>query len=265
MVVRKVAGRPVVEIALSKCFVDPQVQRGEKANHLNNIGKKFNPKAVRNIVVSLRPDGRYSILDGQHRWVLLTQKGYTHVYAEVHEGLKIHEEATLFEELNQQKPVTKMDAFRVAMIQVSREGDASVQQRIFNEVQNAGFMLKISPDTKHSNLINAINPFMKAFNIGGYAHVNNVLAVLRWGFTDSDLLQEHARHSRFLEGLSLAIHEQTKHGVHAEVIAKGLRKATAWEIRENALELAKGNGFKEIVAIKNEVVRLTKSPMKAAA
>lgn len=238
---RKIAGRKVKLVPLAMCFPDPLVQRGKKYNHIQQmLNEFFDPKAVRNIVVSKRKDGRYSILDGQHRWHTLLEQGYTHVYAEVHEGLTIQEEAYLFEKLNRQKAVTKMDIFRGKMIEPKSQESA-----IFGMVERHGWRLKVNDKDKHDNLITSIGAFQNAWKAGGQYHTSNFLTCLA-AFNDNGILQEKARSNRFLEALQQAVQLETNKGRSADELASCLRGKRADAILREAQQLAGGNGFKEI-------------------
>jgi hypothetical protein len=247
----KTAGRPVVRILLSQCFSDPKVQRGLKSKHVAaGVGENHVPAAIRNIVVSKRKgvsaksDRLYSILDGNHRVNMARQEKYTYIYAEVHEGMTIEEEAAMFELLNRTYAASAADKFRVAMVKAD-----SLETKVFTIVSQAGCMLKLYDGDNHPNLITCISPLLTAAKDKLPDHLRNMMTVLMAVFATDGLLQTKAKSSRFLEGLSLAVYEGAKRGMNVDQIIEAFKGLMAFEVINKAHELAQGNGFKEIDSV----------------
>lgn len=79
------------------------------------MARQFDERAIGTVYLSLRPDGMYAILDGQHRIATANLKGVRQVPARVFIDLSYEEEAALyvkFATVNQQSP---MDKFRARL------------------------------------------------------------------------------------------------------------------------------------------------------
>ena len=95
---------------------DHFVQRGLNMEHAKNISKDYNPCLFGLGHVSLRDDGFYYVMDGQHRCTaaLIAKRGHEPVPFQVWRGLSVEEEATKFIEFQQKrKAVGALDRFRV--------------------------------------------------------------------------------------------------------------------------------------------------------
>lgn len=81
----------------------------------------FQREALGVLVVSLRSDGTYHVMDGQHRRALAMQAGYPdlEVECQVHEGLTPAQEAAMFRHLNERRAVQPLYKFLVRVV----EGD----------------------------------------------------------------------------------------------------------------------------------------------
>jgi hypothetical protein len=71
----------------------------------------FRPEAVGQLAVSLRGDGSYVVLDGQHRCELLRRVGTPDADCRVYEGLTVAQEAELFGLLNDGRPLKVIHKF----------------------------------------------------------------------------------------------------------------------------------------------------------
>lgn len=91
-----------VVVAVALLQVDPLAQRMLNDRRAKGIFANFVPEVGGSIVVSLRADGSYWIIDGQHRKRVYDLAGITHIVCEVHEGLSLQDGATLFLILNRE-------------------------------------------------------------------------------------------------------------------------------------------------------------------
>lgn len=99
--------------------VDPIVQRGFRPAHAAKIAREYDPKLFGLAHVSLRVDGSYYVLDGQHRVAAAIKAGYGHVPVEfcVHTGLDTAGEAALFRKLNKLRlGVDPLSTFRLRIV-----------------------------------------------------------------------------------------------------------------------------------------------------
>jgi len=255
-VVWKVAGRQVQRIALSEIFADPLVQRGIKKKHIakilgakmkNGDYKDFVEEAVRNIVVSRRERRLipYSVLDGNHRVEMCRILGFTHIWAEIHEGLTIAQEAKLFKLLNGVSLVSVAYKFKNALT----SGD-DMETMVNTIVNQAGCKLKIEPTDKHHNLIKNIGVLMNAANSDGYNHLRIVMRVLVASFPNEiGILQDGAKNGRFLAGFCGAVLAGTKKDLSIDHMIDRLLGYDAGELLSYGRFIAKGNGFKEIATV----------------
>lgn len=85
-------------------FADPAYQRDLDQRRVKSMAATFDHRLLGVLEVSARADGRYAILDGQHRHavVLLAAPGRSLV-CQVYEGLSIEAEARLFHEINMRR------------------------------------------------------------------------------------------------------------------------------------------------------------------
>jgi len=107
----------VQEVRKEQLGVDPIYQRPIDSAHLKDMGP-FDRRYVGVLEVVKRPDGSLLIVDGQHRWVLAMDSATTlYLPCNVHKGLSISEEATLFYKMNgKRKKVGFYDNHRAALV-----------------------------------------------------------------------------------------------------------------------------------------------------
>src|SRR5213593_2738333 len=89
-------GGIVQTLKLDELIVDPRFQRPIQRSRVERYIKQFDPKLVGLLTVSLRPNGKDVILDGQHRWMTLVGRNYTEALCEVLTGLSFEQEAAIF-------------------------------------------------------------------------------------------------------------------------------------------------------------------------
>lgn len=95
----------VTALPLIDLFVDYAYQRELDEARVQRMVKTYDPALVGIIEVSQRPDGRYAILDGQHRWASEKDHSFDrtsspHIACRVHTGLTVADEAKLYHQLN---------------------------------------------------------------------------------------------------------------------------------------------------------------------
>lgn len=123
-------------IPVSKLRVDPAYQRGLKAPHVKRLADGWDENAVGLLCVSLRSDGLYYIIDGQHRHAGGLTVGVEYLPCEVWHGLTPSEEAAMFIERNATLNVRAFDKFRAAV-----EAGKPDQCEIQKVVESAGWIL----------------------------------------------------------------------------------------------------------------------------
>lgn len=95
----------VAALPISDLFADPAYQRELDELRVQRMVTRYDAALVGIVEVSQRPDGRYAILDGQHRWATVRDHEFgttdrPHIACRVHTGLTVGEEAKLYHQLN---------------------------------------------------------------------------------------------------------------------------------------------------------------------
>src|SRR5262245_48240759 len=98
-------------VPIADMFCAPY-QRPASAFKLRGWLQTFDAKKLGVIMLSMRDDGRYAILDGNHRAQLAQRRGITHMAARVFIDLTYHQEAELYEAFNTVNRPTPLDKFR---------------------------------------------------------------------------------------------------------------------------------------------------------
>jgi hypothetical protein len=103
-------------IKLQDLFIDQEIQRQKSDIQVKKILSSFDENALGIFIVSLRPEGKYHILDGQHRYYACIAMGINEVECEVHSGLSRQQESRLFLKYNRNRYQTKsIDNFKVSL------------------------------------------------------------------------------------------------------------------------------------------------------
>lgn len=105
-------------ILANKLMVDTTVQRPLDQTRVNSIIAKYNPDGLGVIILSSRDNGRYHVVDGQHRVAATVGAGYGDrtLKCLVYTGLALADEASMFELLNTTRAVNAVDRFRVRVV-----------------------------------------------------------------------------------------------------------------------------------------------------
>jgi hypothetical protein len=103
-------------LPIAKLFVDDQYQRDENERWVKKAATEFNADLFGEIVVSLRANGKYAVIDGQHRLALAAAVGMKTVPCLIHRGMDAKEEAGLFELLQKERRnLRPFDVFKSAL------------------------------------------------------------------------------------------------------------------------------------------------------
>lgn len=99
-------------VPISSLFVD-LYQRPVKEGRINRtLREGFDADKLGCIMLSLREDGRYAILDGNHRVQMARKVGITALFARIFINLSYEQEAAYFRAFNTVNLPTAMDRFR---------------------------------------------------------------------------------------------------------------------------------------------------------
>lgn len=103
-------------IELDKMFID-DYQRLLHSDEVEKIVKDFKPEKLGVLVVSERSDGRFAVIDGQHRMISLRRLGYKYAICVVVHGLSVQDEAYNFtHQRDNTKNLTARDRFKSSVI-----------------------------------------------------------------------------------------------------------------------------------------------------
>lgn len=164
-----------VKLSVREISIDPTYQRALDESRVDAMARHLDETRIGVPVLSLRKDGSYVVLDGQHRVEAMRRAGLSDhkIFCEVHNGLTPAEEAALFLRLNNgRKPVRVFDKYRARM--VAKEPTAVEFTRIAHSL---GLRIGAAPGKNTICAIQAVE----------YVHKKNgnldiVLAVLKkWG------------------------------------------------------------------------------------
>ena len=129
--VRDHAGTPgtaapyIAALRAGDLFVDPTYQRDLDTARVERMSNQYDRTLLGVLEVSAREDGRYAIIDGQHRWAVVERVSgiAEHLACQVHTGLSQEEEARLFLEIDTgRRNLTWWDRWRARRA----KGDPSV-------------------------------------------------------------------------------------------------------------------------------------------
>jgi hypothetical protein len=158
-------------------------QRGLKLSWVKKIAKNFKEGLLGVLIVNER-DGKYYVIDGQHRLEALKVVGLKSIFCQVHTGLTFQEEAELFIEYNKRrKGLQVTDMFKAAL-----EANDYKAHDIKRIVENNGFKLDFYC-TKQNNIIIAISTLLHIYKNLKAEGLDRVLKLIRktWGGERSSL------------------------------------------------------------------------------
>ena len=102
-------------ILVSKIRVDHTYQRGITPRWVQELVANWNETSAGIICVSLRKDGFYYVIDGQHRYAAAKELDIDLLPAEIWHRLVVPEEARMFVERNNTRGIRKIDKFLAAI------------------------------------------------------------------------------------------------------------------------------------------------------
>lgn len=135
--------------------VDPQVQGARHENRVQEMAMSWDSRAVNTITISQRDDDSLFVIDGQHRAAAALERKIpvqrdgktewkhepvTRLWAQVHTGLTLAEEAQMYVLLNNTKVPQAVDRIAVAAV-----GGDPVAERLVDIGAKYGWYLKRSP------------------------------------------------------------------------------------------------------------------------
>lgn len=176
--------RPYMDwIAANDLSVDWRYQRKLSPSQVKRIVDLFNPDHFGSLQISKRSNGKYVILDGQHRVEAIHKLGWSaqKLPCLIHEELSVQEEAAIFAGSNNSKALSPIDKFRARI--VAKEDKALAIQQA---VDDAGFKLILNSHNKQlaENGLSCVSGLELIYNENGGAFLALVLGVIRaaWNY-----------------------------------------------------------------------------------
>lgn len=161
-------------VNLNDLQTDLSYQSPVKTSQVNKIVNNYDPKSIDSIVVNLREDGLYYIVDGQHRVTALKQLGELSVSAKVHAGLSVEDEAKLYHDINS-RPTKTPNAMAKAKM---AHGD-EVAEKIDQAVRAAGMNIDYGATNKTNGYIQAYRTLETLYKKFGRNGLTETLALIK--------------------------------------------------------------------------------------
>ena len=172
------------KIPVFKLFSAAHCQRKIKTKKVDDIFNKYDDNLVNQITVSLR-DGRYYIIDGQHRVTAIKKKFGSNavVKCRVIPGLTIKDEASYFRKINKsQQEISSNDDFNSGYYE---------EDPVIMDIINIGGKYGISFGNKNLNnmknikfRVKAVETVQNIYNKYGAEVFNRVCSILSQSFPD---------------------------------------------------------------------------------
>lgn len=170
-------------VPLDKLKVDRSAEggyaRSPSEDRLKKRRKDWDIRKVGTIEVNRRADGSLWLIDGQHRWIIASEKGVPALPAAVHHGLTRQQEADLYLGKADAFPQQALSQFMARLVRGDREAMA-----IKAAVESVG--LKIGGDYKAAHVddgtVIAINRLERIYGIAGAAGLREALLLAKDAF-----------------------------------------------------------------------------------
>ena len=152
-------------------------QRTPNNARVKKIAREFDPTRLGVIKVSLR-NGKYYVIDGQHRILACLAAGHSHINAEVFHGLTYEEESLYF--YSQRENVTPVSTGQKFKAMVEAKNPDAI--KIKETVELSGYKLCYSGG-KHSGGIVAFGALQQIYDKFGSEHIFKTLKTIQrtWG------------------------------------------------------------------------------------
>lgn len=222
------AGTYVEAVPVAEIAVDHSYQRPLDERRVSRMAAEFDPSLVGVIEVSLRDDGTYRVIDGQHRLVCVRiAKGMSAAIAcNVHTGLTPAEEAQLFFDIDRKrKRLTGWDRW------FARRG-AGEQIVLDIEQAAANHGLKIDPGAKPGHL-RCVAACEKVVELGGIDLLDETLRICVAAYQgETDSLRAEIVH-----GVALILAFYPPDTVDVDRLVAGMQAIAARQVSARAAAL----------------------------
>lgn len=160
-------------LPVDQLFLAPY-QRGVRQSKVKLYADRYNPNIFGIILVSHR-DGKYWIVDGQHRVEVAKLKGIKHVWCQVLEGLTYEQEAQHFYEINDSK--SRLNANHKFHSKVEARDEQALN--IVKALMRFGFGYSKEGNSHENGIINAVGTLQIIYNRLGYDNLCKLLEVIK--------------------------------------------------------------------------------------
>ena len=168
-------------IHASQIRIPTEYQRNLSQSRVMHIFHEFDVNLFSPLEVSLRADGYYYVMDGQHHYSAAMMMNVTYLPCIVHRGLTIADEAAYFRAMNSsRKAPTPLAHFRAALV----EGDETTArlQAIFDKLG-----ITLSQNGKGARRISAIGEIQKMVRMYGLDVLERALCIAVYVWYDHPL------------------------------------------------------------------------------
>lgn len=231
-------------------------QRKTSEIKIKNLVRKFDWKAFGFVYVNIRKnDDKNWVVDGQHRIIAATRKGYKEVPCMIYNGLSLKQEAELF--INCQVNRNSIRTFEKYQALLTADDEVT---------KNIQFLLEkygLKPDKGQSNnssrkkgYINGLGTLYKIYNAKGYNWLDTLLNIIvsTWRYKDGTF-DPDALTSIMIDGLHTFLNKAYNHINERKFIDK-FKKISAGKIinmsKKNQAVYGKGKSSNTARAILEE-------------
>jgi hypothetical protein len=158
----------------------------EYQGHVNQslvekIAKNWSDPAAGAVILNLREDNTYAVLDGQHRVLAARKVGQTELNALVFVGKTIEEEARLFVQLNTKHNVSSRDRFKANLF-AGRTQEKNIRL-ILREV---GLDVGVAGPSRDGRVMQCPSVLLEVYEAFGPAHLKTVAGILTAAYDQYD-------------------------------------------------------------------------------
>lgn len=167
-------------VPVDKMFVDFRYRPGGYARPLNSkrlskLIAEFDRQAMGILLLSLRNDGTFAIIDGQHRREAAMAKGITGLDAYVYIDLTVEDEARLYRKFGDYLKQTARDKFLASLVE--RQPEAVAINRLLEEQG-----LHVAQSTNNTNGVAAVEALINVTRQQGPHILRETLKLLHDSF-----------------------------------------------------------------------------------
>lgn len=219
----------VAALRAADLFADRAYQRDLDTTRVDHMSDAFDRTLLGVLEVSARVDGRYAIIDGQHRWGVVRKVcgDEEHLVCQVHTGLTPGEEARLFLEIDTgRRGLTWWDRWR------ARRGQGDPNVLAIDEVlKRHGLQVNPAPADGNIRATKALETIVD--DLGDLQMLDNVLIVLTSAFG----LGFETFDGGIMQGVALVLGHYDADEVDTDRLIAQLRTIPPRQLRAKAVAL----------------------------